>query len=96
MKTREVLIALISVVVGMFLGFVVYRKRKEILRRLEDLTLSIQDSLLYEKVREQVMDLKESIKALLESSTELPREKEDEILNIVEEKIRKLEEIIKS
>ncbi|MCX7738170.1 MAG: phosphohydrolase [Hydrogenothermaceae bacterium] len=96
MKAREVLIALISVVFGMFLGFVVYKKRKEILRKLEDLTLSIQDSLLYEKVRGQVMDIKESIKALLESSTELPREKEDEILNIVEEKIRKLEEIMKS
>lgn len=96
MRAREILIGLISFFAGIFIGFVIYKKRKELLKRLESLSEVIQESDLYEKVKHQLADIKESLVKLMEGAKELPSERENEILNIVEEKIRKLEDIIKS
>lgn len=96
MKARDVLLALVGFIAGVIAGFVIYRKRKEILQRLESLSESIQETDIYEKAKYYVADIKQSLLSLLESSKDLPKEKEDEILNMVEEKIRKLEDIIYS
>lgn len=96
MKAREILIGLVGFLVGIFVGFLIYKKRKELLKRLEALSEVIQESDVYEKVRHQVADIREYLIKFIEGAKELPSEKEDEILNIVEDKIRKLEDIIKS
>lgn len=96
MKAREILISLFSIVIGIFIGFMAYRKRRDITKKLEEITQAIQNSSVYERAKDQFEELVNSLKKVMESSKELPRDKEDEILSIVEEKIRKLEEIIKS
>lgn len=96
MKAREILLALIGFIAGIITGFLIYRKRKEILHRLELISESIQDIQLYEKTKHYIGDIKQSLLHLLESSKEMPKEKEDEILSIVEEKIKKLEDILSS
>lgn len=96
MKAREILIILFGFILGIVAGFVIYKRRKQILQRLEVLSETVQETQLYEKVRYYIEDIKQSLVNLLESSKGISREKEDEILSIVEEKIRKLEDIIRS
>lgn len=96
MKAREILMVLIGFVAGVVAGFIIYRRRKQILQRLELLSETIQETQLYEKAKYYIEDIKHSLVNLLENSRGMPRDKEDEILSIVEEKIKRLEDIISS
>ncbi|MCX7760893.1 MAG: hypothetical protein N2Z81_06855 [Hydrogenothermaceae bacterium] len=96
MKSKGVIWGLFGILVGLVAGFIIYKKRKEILRKLEEISDRIEDSNIYDRVKDYLGDIKQSISKLLDRSKDLPREKEEEILSLVEEKIKKLEEIIKS
>lgn len=96
MKSKGVIWGLFGILVCLVGGFIVYKKRKEIVRKLEDISDKIQDGQIYDKVKDYLGDIKQSISKLLDRSKELPREEEEEILSLVEEKIKKLEEIIKT
>lgn len=96
MKAREILMVLLGFIAGVVAGFIIYRRRKQILQRLELLSETIQETQIYEKVRYYIEDIKHSLVNLVESSRGMPGEKEDEILKIVEEKIKRLEDIISS
>lgn len=96
MKARDILMILLGFIVGVVVGFMIYKRKKQILQKLELLSESIQETKFYEKVRYYIEDIKHSLLTLLENSKDVPGDKENEILNIVEEKIKKLEEIISS
>lgn len=95
MKTRELLIGLVGLLIGIVIGYSIYKKRKELMYRLDNIYRAILESDMYDRVKNQLTYIKESLTTLIEGAKDLPSEKEDEILNIVEEKIKRLEDIIK-
>lgn len=90
MRNKGLIFGLAFFVFGVIVSFLLYKRRKEIVKKLEHLT-----GLVGENVKAQFKELKNGIIDLLNRSKDLPAEKEEEILNLVEEKIKKLEEIIK-
>lgn len=96
MKARDILVGLLGFILGIVAGVIIYKKRKELIYRLETLLENVQESQFYEKTAHYITDIRQSLFNLIENSKQMPREKEDEILTIVEEKIKRLEDIIKS
>jgi len=96
MKNKNILLALIAFILGALFGYVVADRKKEILEKIENLEKKIKDSDLTSEIKDKAKDVIESVKSFLDKSEKVAKEEEENILNIVEEKIKKLEKILKS
>jgi hypothetical protein len=96
MKNKSLLIGLIGFILGVLFGYVVADRKKEILEKLEKLDKKIKDNDLASEIKDKAKDVIESVKSFLGKSEKIAKEEEEDILNIVEEKIKKLEKILQS
>jgi signal transduction histidine kinase len=96
MKNKNLLIWLIAFILGALFGYVVADRKKEILEKLENLEKKIKDNDLTSEIKDKAKDVIESVKSFLDKSEKVAKEEEEDILNIVEEKIKKLEKILQS
>jgi len=96
MKNKNILLALIAFILGVLFGYVVADRKKEILEKIENLEKKIKDNNLANEIKDKAKDVIESVKSFLDKSEKVAKEEEENILNIVEEKIKKLEKILKS
>jgi len=96
MKNKNLLLGLIAFILGALFGYVVADRKKEILEKIENLEKKIKDNYLTGEIKDKAIDVIESIKSFLDKSEKVAKEEEEDILNIVEEKIKKLEKILQS
>jgi hypothetical protein len=96
MKNKNILLGLIAFILGALFGYAVADRKKEILEKLENLEKKIKDNDLVSGIKDKVKDVIESVKSFLDKSAKVAKEEEEDILNIVEEKIKKLEKILQS
>jgi hypothetical protein len=96
MKNKNLLLGLIAFILGALFGYVVADRKKEILEKLENLEEKIKDNDLASEIKDKAKDVIESVKSFLDKSEKVAKEEEEDILNIVEEKIKKLEKILQS
>jgi signal transduction histidine kinase len=96
MKNKNLLLGLIAFILGALFGYVVADRKKEILEKLENLEKKIKDNDLTKEIKNKAKDVIESIKSFLDKSEKVAKEEEEDILNIVEEKIKRLEKILQS
>jgi signal transduction histidine kinase len=96
MKNKNLLLALIAFILGALFGYVVADRKKEILEKIENLEKKIKDNDLTSEIKDKAKDVIESVKSFLDKSEKVAKEEEEDILNIVEEKIKKLEKILQS
>lgn len=79
---------------GVVFSFYLYRKRKKILDQINAIEKKVRNIVIKERIREMVIETIESLKKILLNTKEVPDEEKEYILKKVEEKIRKLEEIV--
>jgi Na+-translocating ferredoxin:NAD+ oxidoreductase RnfG subunit len=96
MKNKNILLGLIAFILGALFGYVVAGRKKEILEKIENLEKKIKDNDLTSEIKDKAKDVIESVKSFLDKSEKVAKEEEEDILNIVEEKIKKLEKILQS
>jgi signal transduction histidine kinase len=96
MKNKNILLGLIAFIIGALFGYVVANRKKEILEKLENLEKKMKDNDLTSEVKDRAKDVIESVKSFLDKSEKVAKEEEEYILNIVEEKIKRLEKILQS
>jgi predicted AAA+ superfamily ATPase len=96
MKNKNLLLGLIAFILGALFGYVVADRKKEILEKIGNLEKKIKDNDLTSEIKDKAKDVIESVKSFLDKSEKVAKEEEEDILNIVEEKIKKLEKILKS
>jgi signal transduction histidine kinase len=96
MKNKTLLLGLIAFILGALFGYVVADRKKEILEKIENLEKKIKDNDLTSEIKDKAKDVIESVKSFLDKSEKVAKEEEEDILNIVEEKIKKLEKILQS
>jgi signal transduction histidine kinase len=96
MKNKNILLGLIAFILGALFGYVVADRKKEILEKIENLEKKIKDNDLANEIKDKAKDVIESVKSFLDKSEKVAKEEEEDILNIVEEKIKKLEKILQS
>jgi signal transduction histidine kinase len=96
MKNKNILLGLIAFILGALFGYVVADRKKEILEKLENLERKIKDNDLASEIKDKAKDAIESVKSFLDKSAKVAKEEEEDIFNIVEGKIKKLEKILQS
>jgi signal transduction histidine kinase len=96
MKNKNLLVGLIAFILGALFGYVIADRKKEILEKIENLEKKIKDNDLASEIKDKAKDVIESVKSFLDKSEKVAKEEEEDILNIVEEKIKKLEKILQS
>ncbi|WP_299226985.1 phosphohydrolase [Sulfurihydrogenibium sp.] len=96
MKNKNLLLGLIAFILGALFGYIVADKKKEILEKIGNLEKKIKDIDLTSEIKDKAKDVIESVKSFLDKSEKVAKEEEEDILNIVEEKIKKLEKILQS
>jgi signal transduction histidine kinase len=96
MKNKNILLGLIAFILGALFGYVVADRKKEILEKLENLEKKIKDNDLASEIKDKAKDVIESVKSFLDKSEKVAKEEEEDIFNIVEEKIKRLEKILQS
>jgi thiamine kinase-like enzyme len=96
MKNKNLLIGLIAFILGVLFGYAVAGRKKEILEKIENLEKKIKDNDLASEIKDKAKDVIESVKSFLDKSEKVAKEEEEDILNIVEEKIKRLEKILQS
>ncbi|WP_299237804.1 phosphohydrolase [Sulfurihydrogenibium sp.] len=96
MKNKNFLLGLIAFILGALFGYVVADRKKEILEKIGNLEKKIKDNDLTSEIKDKAKDVIESVKSFLDKSEKVAKEEEEDILNIVEEKIKKLEKILQS
>jgi signal transduction histidine kinase len=96
MKNKNILLGLIAFILGALFGYFVADRKKEILERIEKLEKKIKDNDLTGEIKDKAKDVVELVKSFLDKSEKVAKEEEEDILNIVEEKIKKLENLLRS
>ena len=96
MKSKNLLLALISFVLGALLGYIIANRKKEILKKIGEIEERLKENDLTLELREKIKDIIDTIKSLLNKDDKLAKKEEEDIIRIVEEKIKKLEKIIHS
>ena len=91
---RDVYLILGGFITGILLSFYLYRKRKKILDQISVLEKRVKKIVMKEKIRELVVETTGSLKKIISNTKGVPLEEKEYILKKVEEKIRKLEEIV--
>ncbi|MGC9188162.1 MAG: phosphohydrolase [Sulfurihydrogenibium sp.] len=86
---------LILVLAVLGIGYFAYSRREKIKEQLEEIESKIKESRFSKNIKEKFQEVIDSLKAVIEKEEKVDTNSEDIILNIVEEKIKKLEELIK-
>ncbi|WP_297887628.1 hypothetical protein [Sulfurihydrogenibium sp.] len=76
-------------------GYLLYSRRKQLKERVRFIEEKVKQSNFTKDVKMRIEDTINSIKKLIDKNNAIDKNLDDDILNIVEEKIRKLEELIK-
>ncbi len=92
---RGVLGFLLGFIVGVISSYTFYRNKKQIMEKLNRLEEQIKKLELKKTVRKTAGDVVSSLRKLTEEVEEVTDSEKEILLNKVEEKIRKLEEIIR-
>ena len=92
---RGVLGFLLGFIVGVISSYTFYRNKKQIMEKLNSLEEQIKKLELKKTVRKTAGDVVSSLRKLAEEVEEVTDSEKEILLNKVEEKIRKLEEIIR-
>ncbi|NPA57902.1 MAG: hypothetical protein GXN94_01270 [Aquificae bacterium] len=91
---RDFYLVLSGFLSGILLSIILYRRRQRILERLNRIESKINAIETKNRVKSKVGEITAGIRKLLKSSKGVPAEEKEDILKKVEEKIRKLEEIV--
>ncbi|WP_457626407.1 hypothetical protein [Persephonella sp.] len=91
---RDLYILLTGFLSGLFFSFYLYRKRKKIMEKLNEIESRVRSIQVKNFVRSTVYETTSSIRKLLTNTKGVPPEEKEHILKKVEEKIRRLEEIV--
>ena len=94
MKKGAVL--LITSVLGAVGAYFAYKRKDEILQKLNELQEALKETELTDKVRTAIGEVIDRITNLIKKEEEMSEEEKVKILKEVEEKIKKLEEVVKS
>ncbi len=94
MARRGIFSFLLGVVAGVAGSYFAYKKREELLAKLQEIQGIIDDSELPERTKSIVNDIVEKLKGLLASKEEITEEEKKDILKEVEEKIKELEKTL--
>ena len=86
---------LILVLAVLGIGYFAYSRREKLKEQLEEIESKIKESRFSKNIKEKFQEVIDSLKAVIEKEEKVDTNSEDIILNIVEEKIKKLEELIK-
>ena len=86
---------LILVLAVLGIGYFAYSRREKLKEQLEEIESKIKESKFSKNIKEKFQEAIDSLKAVIEKEEKVDTNSEDIILNIVEEKIKKLEELIK-
>ncbi len=92
---RGVLGFSLGFIVGVISSYTFYRNKKQIMEKLNRLEEQIKKLELKKTVRKTAGDVVSSLRKLTEEVEEVTDSEKEILLNKVEEKIRKLEEIIR-
>ncbi|MGC9119998.1 MAG: YtxH domain-containing protein [Sulfurihydrogenibium sp.] len=95
MKKKTLLIALGSTLAAVGAYFA-YKRRDEILEKLSEVRESLKDAELTEKAKSAFNDVIEKLSSLVKKSEELTEEQKAKEIAELEEKVRKLEEVVKA
>ena len=85
---------ILGVIVGAVAGYFVYQNKDKIKDKLLEIELKVEKLELKENVKQKISEVINSLKQILKKTDDQPVEKQDEILKLVEDKIKQLEEII--
>ena len=94
MKKGAVL--LITSVLGAVGAYFAYKRKDEILQKLNELQEALKETELTDKARTAIGEVIDRITNLIKKEEEMSEEEKVKILKEVEEKIKKLEEVVKS
>jgi uncharacterized protein HemX len=95
MKKSALLIAVGSVL-GAVGAYFAYKRKDEILAKLSEIQEILKETELTEKAKTAVNDLMERLTSLIKKEETLTKEEEKKILAEIEEKVKRLEEIVKA
>jgi len=84
-----------GVITGVAVSYLIYKNKEQLKEKLDEIEKKVKDLEIKEKIEEPVKDLIKTLKNILDKTEKLAKEETEEVLDIVEDKIKKLEEIIK-
>ncbi len=94
MKKGALLI--ITSVLGAVGAYFAYKRKDEILQKLGELQEALKEAELTDKAKATIGEVIDKITGLIKKEEEMTEEEKVQILKEVEEKIKKLEEVVKS
>lgn len=92
---RKLVKVLIFIAFTLGLGYMIYSKRKQLKNKLKEIEESLGKSKFTQEVKLKFEETISSLKKLIEKEGSIDKTLDEDILNIVEEKIKRLEELIK-
>ncbi len=84
-----------GVITGIAISYLTYKNKEQLKEKLDDIEKKVKDLEIKEKIEEPIKDLIKTLKKTIDKTEKLAKEETEEVLDIVEDKIKKLEEIIK-
>lgn len=96
MRKNSLYFLIFGFIFGFIGGFIIGLKRKFILEKIKEIEYKIKDSDLSSNLKKSFDEILNLIENLMNGKSNVAKEEEEHILNIVEEKIKRLEQIIKS
>ncbi|WP_457621860.1 hypothetical protein [Persephonella sp.] len=92
---KNIVIFLIGTVMGSIVTYLTIRNRKQIYKKLNDIEKKVERLDIKNNVRDIIEDTIDSIKFLTKKAEKAAVDEKEAIIRTVEEKIRKLEKLIK-
>ncbi len=93
---KKGVVLLLTSVLGAVGAYFAYKRKDEILQKLNELQEVLKETELTDKARAVVGDIIDRITNLIKREEEMSEEEKVQLLKEVEEKIKKLEEVVKS
>jgi len=94
MPRKGLITFLTGVIVGISGAYFAYKKREELLEKLQHIQGIIENSDLPDKTKHIINEIVEKLKNILSSQEEITEEEKKDILKEVEEKIKELEKTL--
>ncbi|NPA17376.1 hypothetical protein [Persephonella sp.] len=91
---RDFYLVLTGFLSGIILSIYLYRKRKKIMDRLNEIERKVKGIEVKNSIKSLIWETTSSIRKIITNTKGVPLEEKEYILKKVEEKIRKLEEIV--
>ncbi|NPA51845.1 MAG: YtxH domain-containing protein [Aquificae bacterium] len=87
---------LVTSVLGAVGAYFAYKRKDEILQKLNELQEALKEAELTDKAKTTIGEVIDKITGLIKREDEMTEEEKVQILKEVEEKIKKLEEVVKA